>query len=508
MATTQKKEIKIEDLLDKIKNIDSEGKKFITKSFEFAKKAHKGQFRESGDPYFSHVFETAKILAEIKMGPNVIAAGLLHDVLEDTDVKPDIIKKKFGEDVLFLIEGVTKLGKLKYRGLKRHTESLRKFFMATSKDVRVLIIRLADRLHNMETLEYLPREKQIRKSTEVLEIFAPLAYRLGMRFIHRKLEDAAFLYMYPKEYKETQKLFKKRKKLDTKFLEKFDRSLKKSLAKGGMSNFTTSFRVKGLYSLYQKLKKKEGNIEKIHDITALRIITKSVSDCYKALGIIHSIWKPLPGRLKDYIALPKPNNYQSIHTTIFIGNGGIVEIQIRTEEMHDIAEMGIASHLSYKKKRVSEEILSQILWFKNLLSKSNESPSKKRKLEREEKTPNWIKELGEEIENGKSEEVIGNLKKDFFEHRIFVFTPTGDVIDLPMESNPVDFAYAIHTYIGNHLSGAKINGKMASIDTKLKNGDIVQIMTKKTTSPTKKWLEIVKTSEAKRSIKAKLKLNK
>jgi len=360
----------------------------------------------------------------------------------------------------------------------------------------------------METLEYLSKEKQIRKSTEVLEIFAPLAYRLGMRFIHRKLEDAAFLYMYPKEYKETQRLFKKRKKMDMKFLEKFDRSLKKSLAKEGMTNFTTSFRVKGLYSLYQKLKKKDGNIEKIHDITALRIITESVSDCYKALGIIHSIWKPLPGRLKDYIALPKPNNYQSIHTTIFTGNGGIVEIQIRTKEMHDIAEMGIASHLSYKKKKVSEEILSQILWFKNILSKSDENYSEKRKHEREEKTPDWIKELGEKVENGKSEETIENLKEDFFEHRIFVFTPTGDVIDLPIESNPVDFAYAIHTYIGNHLSGAKINGKMASIDTKLKNGDIVHIMTKKTTSPTKKWLEIVKTSEAKRSIKAKLKLNK
>lgn len=506
MTSVPKKEIKLEDLLNEMGHINADGRKFVTKAFEFAQKAHEGQMRESGDPYFSHVFETAKILAEIKMGPNVIASGLLHDVIEDTNVEPEVIKKEFGEDVLFLIEGVTKLGKLKYRGLKRHTESLRKFFVATSKDIRVLIIRLADRLHNMETLQYLSREKQIRKSTEVLEIFAPLAYRLGMRVIHRELEDTAFMYMYPEEYKKTQEVLRQRKKMDMKFLEKYDRSLKKALVKEKVTNFKTSFRVKGLYSLYHKLERKNGDIEKIHDITALRIITSSVSDCYKVLGIIHGTWMPLPGRLKDYIALPKPNGYQSIHTTIFTGDGGIVEIQIRTQEMHDIAELGIASHLSYKGKKASGEILSQIAWFKNLLTKSPES--KGDDVERRAQTPEWVKSLGEEWRGKEDgEDVIEELKKDFFEHRVFAFTPTGDVIDLPTHSSPIDFAYAIHTYIGNHLSGAKINGKMASLDTKLKNGDIVEIITKKTVSPTRKWLEMVKTSEAKRSIKAKLKID-
>ena len=239
MTSLPKKEIKLEDLLNEMKHIDSDGKRFVTKAFNFAQKAHEGQFRQSGDPYFSHVFETARILAEIKMGPNVIASGLLHDVLEDTDTDPEEIRREFGDDVLFLIQGVTKLGKLKYRGLKRHTESLRKFFIATSKDVRVLIIRLADRLHNMETLEYLPREKQIRKSTEVLEIFAPLAYRLGMRFIHKKLEDTAFSYIQPEEYEKTKQLLRQRKKADMKFLEKFDRSLKKALAKEGVFVYDT-----------------------------------------------------------------------------------------------------------------------------------------------------------------------------------------------------------------------------------------------------------------------------
>ena len=502
MTVAPKKQPEIKDLLDKMGHIDAEGRKLVSKAFEFAKKAHEGQMRASGDPYFTHVFETAKILAEIGMGPNVISAGLLHDVLEDTDITDEEITKEFNSDILFLIQGVTKLGKLKYRGLKRHTESLRKFFIATSKDIRVVIIRLADRLHNMETLQYLPREKQIRKSTEVLEIFSPLAYRLGMRFIHRKLEDLAFSYINPEEFEKTSKLLGQRKKQDMKFLEKFDRSLKKKLAEEKMTNFTTNFRVKSLYSLYQKMNRKGGEIEKIYDITALRIITKDVHDCYKALGIIHSTWKPLPGRLKDYIALPKTNGYQSIHTTIFTGDGGIVEIQIRTKEMHEIAEMGVASHLSYKGKK-TKDALSQIAWLKNIISKDDETS---KMLNREEKTPEWIKNLGKEVD-GEDDEVIEDLKQDFFGHRVFVFTPNGDVIDLPYEASPIDFAYSIHSYIGNHLTGAKINGKLASLDTKLKNGDIVEIVTKKSAGPTRKWLDLVKTSEAKRNIRAKLKLD-
>ena len=505
MTTKKKKEVKFDaqELIDLMKNADAKGKNLVEKAFEFSEKAHSDQYRESGDPYFSHVFETAKILADFGMGAKTIAVGLLHDTIEDAKATAEEIEKEFGKEVLFLIEGVTKLGKLKYRGMKRHTESLRKFFIATSEDIRVLIIRLADRLHNMRTLGYLSKEKQIRKSNEVLEIFAPLAYRLGMRVIHRELEDLAFSFILPKEYTETKELLRQKSKKDMKSLKKFNRSLKKALAKEKITKIKTNFRIKGLYSLYQKLKRKEGDIEKIYDITAMRIIAESVGDCYQILGIIHNIWKPLPGRLKDYIALEKPNGYQSIHTTIFTGDGGIVEIQIRTQEMHDIAEMGVASHLSYK-GREGKDILSQMLKFKNIIPLINNKEEEERV-----EAPKWVKELGSEFSNGKqSEKVVEELKTDFFEHRVFVFTPNGDVIDLPLGASPVDFAYSVHSFIGNHLSGAKINGKMASLDTKLKNGDRVEIITKKTAKPNRKWLEVVKTSEAKRNIKAKLRIKK
>ncbi|MBU1557816.1 RelA/SpoT family protein [Patescibacteria group bacterium] len=502
----QEPDKRIQILIDTMKHADPSERKQIAKAFEFSKQAHEGTLRASGEPYFIHLFETSKILAEIGMDSTTIIAGLLHDIIEDTDVSKEEIEKEFGKDVLFLIEGVTKLGKLKYRGLKRHTESLRKFFIATSQDIRVLIIRLADRLHNMRTLKYLSREKQIRKSNEVLEIFSPLAYRLGMRVIHKELEDIAFSFINPEEYQETLELLKKRKKRDMKFLEKFNRSLKKALAKEKITKINTSFRVKGLYSLYKKLNRKDGDIEKIYDITAMRIITDSVGNCYKILGIIHGTWKPLPGRLKDYIALPKPNGYQSIHTTIFTGDGGIVEIQIRTKEMHDIAEMGVASHLVYKGNKAGD-ILSQMMWIKNLI------PGVKKEVETPEiietVAPVWIKELGKEFDKEEeSEDLLEEVRTDFFEHRVFAFTPNGDVIDLPVGASPIDFAYAIHTHIGSHLSGAKVNGKMTSLDTELENGDIVEIITKKTITPTRKWLEMVKTSEARRNIKAKLKINK
>lgn len=509
MDTGEKSVKKVEDLINLMKHKDAKDKELIIKAFNFSKNAHEGQLRASGNPYFFHVFETAKTLAELGMESSVVASGLLHDVLEDTEVGAEKIKAEFGNEIFFLIEGVTKLGKLKYRGLKRHTESLRKFFIATSQDIRVLIIRLADRLHNMETLQYLPEEKQVRKSAEVLEIFAPLAYRLGMRVIHKKLEDIAFSYIDPEEYKKTKKLLGQRKKRDMDYLEKFDRSLKKALAKEHITNAKTDFRIKGIYSLYKKLKRKGSDIEKIYDITALRVITGSVADCYRVLGIIHSIWKPLPGRLKDYIALPKPNGYQSIHTTIFTGNGGIVEIQIRTQEMHEEAEFGIASHIGYKSND-PKKALSQIFWIKKLLPGINYLQGIKNeeiKNSHKETVPEWIKDLGNKCDGEKSEELIEELKTDFFEHRVFIFTPGGDVIDLPEDSSPIDFAYAIHSDIGNHLSGAKVNGKMASLDTRLENGDIVEIMTKKSSRPNRKWLDLVKTSEAKRNIKSTLKIS-
>jgi len=378
---TEQTNPRIEIIINSMKQVSLSERKEIAKAFEFSKKAHSGVKRASGDPYFTHLFETAKILAETGMDSTTIIAGLLHDIIEDTNIKKEEIEKEFGKEVLFLIEGVTKLGKLKYKGLKRHTESLRKFFIATSQDVRVLIIRLADRLHNMRTLKYLPKEKQLRKSTEVLEIFAPLAYRLGMRVIHKELEDIAFSFINPTEYKKTLKILKQRKKRDMRFLKKFDRSLKKALAKEKITNIKTSFRVKGLNSLYKKLQRKNGNIEKIYDITAFRIITETTGDCYRVLGIIHGIWNPLPGRLKDYIALPKPNGYQSIHTTIFTGDGGIIEIQIRTQEMHEIAELGVASHLSYKGHKTGD-ILSQMKWLKKILPGTKKKQIKKKQIKK------------------------------------------------------------------------------------------------------------------------------
>ena len=326
----------------------TEDVELITKAYDFAEKAHEGHLRHSGDPHFVHVFETAKTLAEFGMGATTISAGFLHDTIEDTDSTEEEIKKEFGPEILFLVQGVTKLKQLKYRGAERHTESLRKLFVATSQDIRVLIIKLADRLHNMRTLQYLPKAKQQRIALETLEIYVPLAYRLGIRKLHRELEDYAFQYAYPKKYEDTKKLLKEKSKETLKRLEKIHKSIRKAFAKEGLTDVHTFSRVKGFYSLYKKLERKGRDIEKVYDIAALRVIVPSVSDCYKALGIIHGTWRPLPNRIRDYIAFPKPNGYQSLHTTIFTGDGGIVEVQIRTEQMHREAEYGIASHLSYK----------------------------------------------------------------------------------------------------------------------------------------------------------------
>ncbi|MFC1801990.1 RelA/SpoT family protein [Patescibacteria group bacterium] len=493
--------VNVNEIIDLMKSPSKEDITLITKAFDFSQKAHDGQKRYSGEPYFNHVFETAKNLAEFNMRAISISAGLLHDTIEDTPVTKEEIKKEFGEEILFLIEGVTKLGTLKYRGLKRHTESLRKLFIATSQDIRVLIIKLADRIHNMETLEHVPKEKQLRIASETLEIFAPLAYRLGMRVLNRKLEDLAFQYVYPDDYKKIKDILKTKSKRDLQFLQKIDRSLKKKLAKKGITNFKTSYRTKGLYSLHKKLIRKDMDIDKIYDIAALRIIVPKTSDCYTVLGVIHEMWRPMPGRIKDYIAFPKPNGYKSIHTTIFTGNGGLIEIQIRTEKMHREAEYGVASHVLYKDDQ-SKNSLSRISpeWIKAFLSKDKISEEKA-------EAPDWMKKMVSNLDI-RSDNFIKQFKKDFSEHRIFVFTPDGDVIDLPTDSSPIDFAYTIHSDIGNHISGAKIHGKLASLDTKLQNGDIVEIMTNKKNNPKKKWLDWVKTSEAERHIKNTLRKNR
>ncbi len=454
----------------------------IHKAYEIAKKAHEGQTRYTGEPYFCHVFETAKTLAGLNMDAESISAGLLHDTIEDELLTEEYVQKEFGENILFLINGVTKLGKLKYKGVKRHAESLRKLFIATAQDMRVLIIRLADRLHNVKTLEGHPKEEKRRRiATETLEVFAPLAKRLGMWQLQGELEDNAFKYALPKEYNKIKEALKQKNKVNEKFMEKVRRILQKELAEHKMKTIKVSYRIKRLYSLYKKLLRVK-NIDKIRDLVAIRVIVKDVADCYKTLGIIHNIWQPIPGTIKDYIAMPKPNGYQSLHTTIFTGDGGTVEIQIRTEQMHEEAEFGIASYLTYK------EI--------------GDSMDKEHKYR---KTPQWIKQLLEwQKEVSESGEFLENLKTDLFGDRVFIFTPAGDVIDLPKNSSIIDFAYAIHTDIGEHTSGAKINGKMSSLNSILHSGDIVEILTNKNSHPTSKWLKYTKTTLAKRKIKAYL----
>jgi len=388
----------------------------ITKAYNFVEKAHEGQKRFTGEPYFVHAFSTGKNLATFGMDAQTVAAGLLHDTLEDAEIPERTLEKEFGEEILFLVQGVTKLGKLKYRGVERHVESLRKLFIATAKDVRVLIIKLADRLHNVQTLAGHTRpEKQKRIALETLEIFAPLANRLGMWKLKSELEDATFPYVYPKECQEVKELLKKRSKIDQKYLEKVRRSLQKELAKQGIQGnlIQTGHRVKSRYSLYQKLVKHDMDIDQIYDIIALRVVVQNIEDCYRVLGIVHSMWTPLPGRIKDYIATPKPNGYQSLHTTIFTGDGGIVEIQIRTDAMHKEAEYGIASHMGYK-----EGVL------KKMRGSGKGGATLNKKLRWIEQLIEWQKNVSE------SGEYLENLKMDFFKDRVFVFTPDGDVIDL------------------------------------------------------------------------------
>ena len=496
-----------EEIISLLNSPTEENKKLIQKAYDFALRAHEGQLRKSGEPYFNHVFETAKILAELKMDAPTIVAGFLHDSIEDGVATEEEIKKEFGDEILFLINGVTKLGKVKYRGAERHIESLRKFLVAVSQDIRVLIIKLADRLHNMRTLQYVRPDKQKRIALETLEIYAPLAYRLSIRMLSRELEDLSFKYVLSKEYEETLELLRTKKEENIPRLEKFIKSIKKALAAENIISIKTDYRQKGIYSLYKKLQTHENDIEKIYDILAMRVCVDTIADCYRVLGIIHGIWRPLPGRIKDYIAFPKPNGYQSLHTTVFTGDGSIVEIQIRTNEMHDSSEYGIASHLSYKENNKNKS--TDTNWFMQLLPKViNYSKN----ITKDENIPNWIKDLAESQKGIKTDsdkkDFIDDLKADFFNERIFVLTPKGEVVDLPIGSTALDFAFAIHSDIGFHTNMAKINGKNVALNTVIKNSDIVEITTKESSKPSAKWLELVKTNMAKRHINSYLEKQK
>ena len=465
-----------QEILDLLPHLTEDEKTLLNKAADFAKLAHEGQFRKSGEPYYIHVFETAKNLAQYEMEAPTIAAGFLHDVLEDTPVTEEQMTTEFGEEICNLVKGVTKLGHVKYQGHVRHAESLRKLLMATAHDHRVIIIKLADRLHNLRTLQHVDEKKRERIALESIEIYAPLADRLGIGRLKGEIEDAAFPYAFPEDQKNISKILEERAEQTKKSLDDVYNELKEKIEEAKIHVKKINYRIKHAYSLWRKMQKYEMNIDKIYDLVALRIIVQSVEDCYATLGIIHSLWQPMPGRIKDYIALPKFNGYQSLHTTIFTGEGGIVEIQIRTAEMDSRAEYGIASHYQYKK-----------------------NTELKKPLDEKFKWLDEFKDLEKAVD--KPQDFIDKLKGDFFSDQIFAFTPKGDVIDLPNESTPIDFAYAIHSDLGGKTASAKINGKMVSLDTKIKSGDIVEIVTRKDGVPKEKWLAMTKTNKAKQKIK-------
>jgi guanosine-3',5'-bis(diphosphate) 3'-pyrophosphohydrolase len=465
----------LSEILDLMKSRTNEDHALVSHAYEYAREAHKLQKRYSGAEYFVHLSAVGLTLAEMGMDAKVISAGLMHDTIEDAMRSEEEVKAEFGDEILFLIQGVTKLGKLKYRGVERHVESLRKLLIATAKDIRIIIIKLADRLHNVSTLKYVPEHKRERIALETLEIYAPIANRLSLGSIKGLLEDYSFPYAYPNEYEKVETIIADQMHNNKKRIEKFYRTMQQELAKNEITDIQGSFRVKRTYSLYKKLCKHDMNIENIHDILAIRIIVPTIGECYRALGVAHSLWRPLPGRIKDYIAFPKPNGYQSLHTTVFTGDGGFLEVQIRTKEMDQEAALGVAAHFAYKE---------------NVNLAGKELPSKYA----------WVKEVGKLKEVSTTGDYMKALKTDFFDDRVFVFTPKGDVVDLPTNSTPIDFAYAIHTDIGDHFSGAKVNGKLVSLDTFLKYGDIVGIEVKRSAKPSRKWLQYAKTAHAKKHI--------
>ena len=472
----------VDKIIGLMHNIKEKDKTLIEKAYNFAQQAHKEQLRKSVEPYFIHVFSTAYNLAGLGMNATVICAGLLHDVLEDTGITEEEMEKEFGKDIVSLVKGVTKLGTVKYKGIERNIENLRKFFVSMAEDLRVLVIKLADRLHNMETLQYVPSDKQKRIAMETLEIYAPLANRLSMGILKGRLEDSAFRYAYPKEYEEVKKMLLDKKDAKEKYLIEVNDKLKAKLKKEHIKNAEINYRQKHLYSLWKKLQKYGMDIDKVYDIIALRVIVSNITECYHVLGIIHGEWTPVPGRFKDYIAIPKSNGYQSLHTTVFTGTGGIVEIQIRTHEMHESAENGIAAHFLYKEK---EKV-------KNL----------------DPKKLDWVNQLHElNQETEKSKKLLEKIKINFFKDRVFVFTPKGDIIDLPEGSTVIDFAYAIHTDVGNHAQSAKINGKNSALHTILKTHDIVEVQVNKNAKPSSKWLPYAKTTLARKQITNHMKTN-
>ncbi|MBC6342501.1 bifunctional (p)ppGpp synthetase/guanosine-3',5'-bis(diphosphate) 3'-pyrophosphohydrolase [Lactobacillus kimbladii] len=452
---------------------------FVEKAYKFAENAHKDQKRASGQPYIVHPTQVAGTLAQLSLDPDTVAAGFLHDTVEDTPVTNDDIKENFGKDVAFIVDGVTKLNKYQYKSHQEFlAENHRKMLIAMAKDIRVIMVKLADRLHNMHTLEHLRPDKQRRIASETMDIYAPLADRLGIGTVKWELEDMSFHYLNPKAYYRIVNLMSLKRSQREKYIQDAIKTLKESLDSLGIK-YEIYGRPKHIYSIYKKMVNKHKDFNEIYDLLAVRVIVKTVKDCYAVLGAVHTKWKPMPGRFKDYIAVPKVNGYQSLHTTIIGPGGRPLEIQIRTEQMHEVAEYGVAAHWAYKRG--------------NFKGVEQTSSNEKLDMVRE------ILELKDETSD--ADEFMKSVKSEIFSDRVYVFTPKGEVYELPKGSVTLDFAYEIHTQVGSHAVGAKVNGKLVPLDYKLKNGDVIEIMTQSNATPSRDWVDLVKTSRARNKIR-------
>ena len=477
----------IESITDKLKTNKSKiNINQIIKAYDYSRQAHKGQKRKSGEDYITHPLHVAEILVDLGMDQESIITALLHDVVEDTPVSLQDIKKHFGPKVTFLLDGVTKISQINFRNnYEKQSENIRKMIVAMGKDVRVILVKLADRLHNLRTLQHMTKERQVAISKETLEVYTPLASRLGMNEIKTEMEDLSFKYSEPENFNNLSAKMKEFYKDKNTYEEKVIQILKKNLQTNGIWNCEVTGRYKNIYSIHKKMIHQNVSFEQIHDLIAFRICLQEIHECYEALGIVHALWKPVPGRFKDFIAMPKRNNYQSLHTTVLGPEGRQVEIQIRTQDMHLTAEQGIAAHWVYKIKNKKSQLKSI-----NSISKFN-----------------WLQELVYWHQNSdNSEEFLENVKRDLFESEIYIFTPTGDIKEFPNGSTPIDFAYSIHTQVGERTAGAKVNGSQVPLDYKLQNGDKVEIISAKKPKPSKDWLKICITSKARSKIKSFFKI--